>query len=191
MSVVLWWSAILVSLVVLVVSWRAALDHGVTTSEERLFRLVNGATDSVWVPVWLVMQAGSLGAVWVLSGLFWIADEGTDALVSVVAGTSVWAGVKLVKPLIGRGRPLDLLDGVRVRDATARGLGYPSGHAAVASTLALVALGPAPAAVQLAAVLVAGLTGVARVYVGAHLPLDVAGGFAIGGALGSAVALWA
>ena len=185
------WTTVVVSLAVLAGSWRAALGHRVGPRELRLFRAVNDATDAVRVPLWLVMQAGAFGAVWVAGALLWFADERSGAVVTVVTGTAVWVGVKLVKPLVGRGRPADVLDGVRLRDTTASGLGYPSGHAAVAVTLALVAtIGTAPG-VQLAAVLVAGSTGVARVYVGAHLPLDVAGGFAIGGVLGSVVALMA
>ena len=64
--------------------------------------------------------------------------------------------------------------------ANAAGLGYLSGHAGVAVALgaaALPRLGPGGRALTLAAVPVVGLT---RIYVGAHLPLDVAGGAALG-----------
>ena len=88
-----------------------------------------------------------------------------------------------------RGRPDDLLDDVVVRGAAAHGLGFVSGHVAVAVAMATVAwpyLGRAGrAAVWALAVLVA----VLRVYVGAHLPLDVGGGAGLGLAAGSAVNL--
>ena len=73
-----------------------------------------------------------------------------------------------------------MLPGVRGRGRDAAGLGYLSGHAAVAVALgctALPHLGPAGRAIALTAVPLVGLT---RIYVGAHLPLDVAGGVALG-----------
>ena len=61
-----------------------------------------------------------------------------------------------------------------------------SGHAAVSVTLALVSL-PNGRPGGLAGLLTAaGITGVARIYVGAHLPLDVAGGWALGALVGGA-----
>ena len=113
----------------------------------------------------------------------WLSIIGASAL---VAGTIVWAGVKLVKPVIGRGRPQHHLDRVSVRGQAQTGLGYPSGHSAVALTLALAAARDSRPATRAAAVSVAGATGVARMYVGAHLPHDVAGGLAIGLLIGQA-----
>ena len=69
------------------------------------------------------------------------------------------------------------------------GLGYLSGHAGVAVALgaaALPRLGPAGRALALSVIPVVGLT---RVYVGAHLPLDVVGGAALGLAVEAAVRL--
>jgi len=97
----------------------------------------------------------------------------------------VWGGIKLVKPLIGRGRPADLLDDVRVRGAAQSGLGFPSGHAAVSMTLALVAT--RSTRVHSAALAAALVAGISRIYVAAHLPLDVVAGTAAGWVVGSAV----
>jgi len=100
-------------------------------------------------------------------------------------GTTVWAGVKLLKPAIGRGRPDEHLDVVKIRGKPQTGAGFPSGHAAVAMTLALAAVPPGPS--RSGALALAAMTGAARIYVGAHLPLDIVGGMAIG-VLGSELA---
>src|SRR5437763_1902206 len=87
----------------------------------------------------------------------------------------------------GRATPARLPDTHRRgRDAT--GLGYLSGHAGVAVALgaaALPHLGPAGRALTLGAIPAVSLT---RIYVGAHLPLDTAGGAALGLAIDAALA---
>lgn len=152
--------------------------------EERVFRAVNGAPDLWHVIVWPVMQFGSLGSVWVTAaGL--ARRRRPEAATVAIAGTAVWAGVKLVKPLVGRGRPAHHLDDVKVRGPEQTGLGFPSGHAAVSTTLAVILRSRArkPARIAFAGAAVA--TGVGRVYVGAHLPHDVLAGHLLGLALGS------
>jgi len=95
-----------------------------------------------------------------------------------IAGSAAWVGVKLIKPVVGRGRPDQHLDDVVIRGHPQSGLGYPSGHAAVAVALAMSAIPPGPA--RLLALAGAAAVGTTRIHVGAHLPLDVVGGFAAG-----------
>ena len=88
-----------------------------------------------------------------------------------------------------RPRPAALLPGTRCRGRPATGLGYLSGHAGVAVALGVAALprfGVAGRAITAAIVPIVGLS---RVYVGAHLPLDIVGGAALGLAVDAAVAL--
>lgn len=166
----------------------AARRRRVSGAEERVFRTFNDRSDHLAWPVWIVMQAGSLTAVSALAAQAARRGQRGRAATAAAYGTAVWAGIKLVKPYVRRGRPAEYLDGVVVRGEPQRGLGYPSGHAAVAMTVGLMApcaLGrPAHPIDVLGAVGVAALTGAARMYVGAHLPLDVVGGLAIGTATG-------
>ena len=76
--------------------------------------------------------------------------------------------------------PDGLLRAVTLRGVTASGLGFPSGHAAVAAALAAAA-GPylSRPARRLTGATVA-LVSVARLHVGTHLSLDVVGGAAVG-----------
>jgi undecaprenyl-diphosphatase len=157
--------------------------------EARAFRAVNGLPDSLYRPVWVVMQLGALGAVPAAATAALLAHDRELAGRLLAGGTASWALAKLVKRVVRRPRPAALISGTRTRGPEASGLGYLSGHAGVAVTLgaaALPRLGPAGRAVVAAVVPVVGLS---RIYVGAHLPLDVAGGAGLGLAVEAAVAL--
>jgi undecaprenyl-diphosphatase len=174
--------------VILVTAMAARRQH-VGPCESRAFRAVNELPDALYPPAWLAMQLGAFGAVPAAAGTAWLAGQRELAGRLLVSGTSTWALAKLVKQVVRRPRPAALLSGTRCRGRQAAGLGYLSGHAGVAAALAAAALprlGPAGRALVLIAVPVVGLT---RIYAGAHLPLDVAGGAALGLAIDAAVAV--
>lgn len=156
---------------------------GLPEWERRIYRSVNGAPDELAPAAWLPMQAGSLTAPFALAGWsYWRTRDLDPAIAYAASGFTTWLVAKGVKKLIGRGRPHDHdpTTNLRLATRTDGSLGYVSGHAAVASTLAtVIGSGRSPVAVaglQTLALLVAGT----RIYAGAHLPLDVAGGAALG-----------
>lgn len=157
--------------------------------ELRVFRAVNDLPDELFGPVWVVMQAGALGSVPAAAALARACGWPRLATHLLAGGSSAWALSKVVKRFVQRPRPVVLLPATRRRGRDAAGLGYVSGHAAVVTALtaaALPQLGPRGRAVVLT---VAPTVGLARLYVGAHLPLDVLGGAALGLAVDAAVAL--
>ena len=157
----------------------ARQDH-VGRWEAAAFRTVNGLPDSWQLPARVVMQLGTLGAVPAAAATAWLAGDRELAGRLLASGTTAWVLAKVVKRMVRRPRPVALLAGIRCRGREAAGLGYLSGHAAVAVALGAAAiprLGLADRAFALSAIPLVGLT---RVYVGAHLPLDIAGGMALG-----------
>ncbi|MDH3303390.1 MAG: phosphatase PAP2 family protein [Acidimicrobiia bacterium] len=170
------------ALAVLAWSARRARSGDVSPQEEWLFRALNTAPDDFGLGVWTVMQSGSFGAVPVVAALTAAQRGRRQGGVVAVAGTTAWLTGKVCKSLVERGRPSDLLPGVVVRGKPQSGLGYPSGHAAVALTLALTAA--RAGSPRVFAVGVAGVAAAGRVYTGAHLPLDVIGGLGLGAIVG-------
>ena len=152
----------------------------VRATELRWFAGVNSVSERARVPLWVLMQAGSLGGS-IATGAA-VATRGEPRLGRrlTAVGSLAWLGSKAVKPFAHRARPALLVDTTRVLGREQAGLGYPSGHAAVAVGMALAAaphVAPGWRGPLFAAAVGVGAT---RMYVGAHLPLDVAGGIALG-----------
>jgi undecaprenyl-diphosphatase len=157
--------------------------------EAALFRVVNELSlpGWTWPGVWLVMQLGVIGAVPLVAVLALATRRLRLALDAVLAAGSIYLIAKLVKEFVQRGRPQTLLDGVNILGEPARGLGYVSGHSAVAVALATVSSPYLGRRARRVAWILAGCVCLARMYVGAHLPFDVLGGAALGWAAGSLV----
>jgi glycosyltransferase 2 family protein len=162
-------------------------DVGVLETD--LFRLANDLPDALYPAFWLVMQGGNVLAVGVAAVVvaatrrFWLAAN------LAITGIGVWLAARWIKDQVGRGRPVDLLSDPHLRGPHDNGLGFVSGHAAVAVAIATLVAPYLGRRARWAAVLWAALVCVSRLYVGAHLPLDVVGGAALGWAAGSAVQL--
>jgi glycosyltransferase 2 family protein len=154
-----------------------------------VFRLVNDLPAALDRPLEVVMQAGALAAVPVSAGLALLARRWRLGRDLALAGPLAWYLARVVKALVYRPRPGELLSDVLPHGLHATGLGFPSGHVAVAAALATAAGPHLPARVRRVTWVVVALVAVARMYVGAHLPLDVVGGAALGWAVGASTLL--
>ena len=154
--------------------------------ERAVFRAINGGGSVVWsAAVWAVMQLGMILVVPVAVVVALALQRHRLAVALLVAGAVAYAGGKVVKRVVERGRPDALLDDVAIQGAAAHGLGFVSGHAAVAFALATVlAFDDVRRPVRVLLLGGATLVALARVHVGAHLPLDVVGGAGLGVAAG-------
>lgn len=165
-------------------SWIAT--EGISDAEEGAFALVNELPDWLEPTLWLPMQLGSLFGPAAVALAAWVAwREWRPALGAIVVGVGSWQLAKIVKAAFERGRPHTELDELVRRAGTpTEGLGFVSGHAAVAFGLATVVAPYLGRRWWWAGYLAAGVVAAARIHVGAHFPLDVVGGAALGCALG-------
>lgn len=157
----------------------------VGASEQRWFRLVNDLPAAVLPPTWVVMQAGSIGGALGASALVAATGRRTVGARMAVAASVAWVAAKAGKRVVKRRRPSVEHDVARMLGRAAPGLGYPSGHAAVAAAVVAAASPELPPGWRRAAWAGALLVGPARLYVGAHLPLDAVGGVALGVVVGT------
>lgn len=164
----------------LLLSLAEARRRRLSNYEEQAFRVANEATDRIRVPVRGVMQAGTFGTVPAVSALALLFRRPRLAAGLAVGGTLAWLTAKLIKPVGGRDRPNGVLDDVTLRERIEGDLGWPSGHAAVATTLAFVAAPELPRSARPFLAGVVATVGFGRMYVGAHLPHDIVGGAGLG-----------
>ena len=161
----------------------------VSGPEASVFRAVNATTVLPFAVVWTVMQLGNVLVIPVAALVAAAFRRWWLAAGLLLAGAATYWLAKQVKRVVTRGRPHGLVPDVVIRGAEAHGLGFVSGHAAVLGALVTVAWPWFGRTGRVVACVLLALVALARVYVGAHLPLDVVGGAALGVAVGGAVRL--
>jgi undecaprenyl-diphosphatase len=122
---------------------------------------------------------GSLYGVGVVSGLAALAGRATLARRVAVAGATAWTLAQAAKPLLPRERPYQA-DGAERIVVEPAGSSWPSGHAAVASALAVTLAEGRGTLARTTLSALAWSVGASRVYVGVHHPSDVVAGYGLG-----------
>ena len=177
------------SLAVFAVCALIAADGRVGPIERAAFHAVNGLPQGLYQPMLAFQYLGVLAmplvvAVGALAFRRW---RLAAALVLVVPFKL--AAERVVKLLVQRQRPGTTVPDAVLRGVHPAGLSFVSGHAiitfAIAGLLALVL----PRRWAVVAFVLATLNAVARVYLGAHNPLDVVGGAAVGLAIAAVLDL--
>jgi len=154
--------------------------------EERGFARVNRWPGRLEPVLWVPMQLGSLFGPIIVGAIAWLRwRRWRPAIGAVLVGLLAWQLAKVVKNFVERGRPLDeLADVIRRAGTPTDGLGFVSGHSTVAFALATVLSPYLSRPARWAAYGLAATVALARIHVGAHLPLDTVGGAALGCLLG-------
>ena len=149
-------------------------------AERAVFHAVNGLPGWLYRPMLGAQYLGVLGMPLVIAAgaLAWRRWRLASALALVVP--LKLAAERVPKQLVQRERPGTSVPDAILRGVHPGGLSFVSGHAiitfAIAGLLALVL----PRRWAVVAFVLAALNAMARVYLGAHNPLDVVGGAAVG-----------
>jgi undecaprenyl-diphosphatase len=166
--------------IVIAVSWVVVNRPFVPGPEAVAFRWVNHAPTALWPVIWPVMQLGNLAAPLMITGVAAAVWRRWRLVAAVLVGAyGGWGLAQIVKQAVARARPDVLLPDVVLREGT-HGLGFVSGHAAVAAAMATTAWPYLRWRGRVVVVVLCAIVGLGRIYAGAHLPLDVVGGAAIG-----------
>ena len=190
-----WLVTIAAAVLVAIVAGLIASSGKVSDLEADVFHVVSGLPDWLEPSMWVFQLAGLL-----LVPLIVAAVAAAFRHWRLAAALVVFVPLKLfvehtiVKQLVERERPGTTICGypdefdetcAQFRgDVPLEGLSFVSGHAVIAWGVATLLWPVLPGRWRWLPVAVAALNAVARVYLGAHNPLDVIGGGAIGVALG-------
>jgi undecaprenyl-diphosphatase len=171
---------LITSIAVFAFAAQDAVHRTLTGNESRIF------FDIYHWPQWLhpvfyvVTQAGSAGALLAVGFAFILRKMHRIALKVYINGALAYVMVTVAKEIIQRPRPAALLANITTHDYLAAGPGFPSGHTAVSTAMALTIWPLLPRGIRPVILLWPLLVGLSRVNLGVHAPLDIVGGFAVG-----------
>lgn len=177
-------------LAALLLFWLGAViaASGAGALEVAIFRAFNNIGGSLdWLMV-LFSLPGTLLAVFVVAFIPLVRRHYANFTKVILAGLGSYAVALGLKSLDFRPRPYELLNNVFVRESSVGANGYPSGHVAVATAVAIVMYQYIPRRYHKFLTLAVCMVAVSRLYLGVHFPADLLGGFAVGLAVGSLVA---
>jgi len=168
-----------------------ALAHGgrVGAAERRVFHWINDLPQWMYRFFWVCQQFGNLAVAFALAVAIAVALR--KPRVAGAAGAAVLlklVGERIVKKVVKRQRPGRTIGNVVLRgNVPAHGLSFVSGHAVITAAIATILTPLLPGRWKAVPWVVVVLNGVARVYVGAHNPLDILGGVGLGLAIGGII----
>lgn len=162
-----------------------ASNGRVGAAERAVFEAINGLPDALRWPMWVFQLLGlvllplAVAAV----AVYYRRIRLAIALVALVP-LKLLVEKAVVKELVQRERPGRTEPEAILRDVPSAGNSFPSGHAIIAFGIAMLLTPYLGRWGRVVVWALAALNGIARVFLGAHNPLDVVCGAGLGVALG-------
>lgn len=182
---------VIFGVIIFLFCYAQALNAGLFDSFERpLFEAINGLPHSLQGTMFAITQFGGMTALVVWGGLAWYLINRRAMLLTVLSGWAGWTLAKIVKASVERGRPGAFFDKINLFNGeTFGGYGFPSGHATLSAACAAALYYQLPQKYRKYLLFLVLLVGISRMYLGAHFPLDILGGWALGALCGALVSL--
>ncbi|MBQ8526938.1 MAG: phosphatase PAP2 family protein [Lachnospiraceae bacterium] len=147
----------------------------------------------VFTPLWtFITITGNAGLIWIAVTCFLLAfkkTRKTGVMCALALIFSLLFTNLLIKPLVARTRPYELIDGLTILIGKPHDFSFPSGHSSAAFAVAWVIFRQLPKKIGIPAVVYATLMAFSRLYLGVHYPSDVLGGVILG-ILYAMAAMW-
>jgi membrane-associated phospholipid phosphatase len=181
--------ALLVGLVVIAIGMVVVRDGTVPGWEQGIFHAVNDLPDWLYKPLWPFQQLGAL-AVGPVVAIVAACLRRFRLAIAVLIATAAKLGLeRAVKAIVSRQRPgTSIGPDIHLRgDVTPTGESFVSGHAVLIAAIAGVITPYLSGRWKIVPWVVVALVMVTRVYVGAHNPLDVVCGAALGLAIAGVI----
>lgn len=154
--------------------------------ERPIFNFFNSLPSGLYDLMYAITQLGSLASLIVFCSFAWYKVSRRAAITVAGAGVTAWFLAKVAKVLAHRGRPGELLPHIHLFSGEHfGGYGFPSGHSTLSAACVAVLYYQVPRKYRKYLLLTVLLVGISRIYLGAHFPLDVVGGWALGALIGA------
>ncbi|KIR01562.1 hypothetical protein P261_00376 [Lachnospiraceae bacterium TWA4] len=123
-----------------------------------------------------ITSLGNAGIIWIVISLLLLIPKKTRkiGILSLLAllGSAIVNNL-ILKNLVGRVRPYEVVDGLRLIIERQKDASFPSGHSGSSFASAVVLYKNLPKTYGILALVLAALIALSRLYVGVHYPTDV------------------